>query len=67
MFYCEQLEPVHGGAEAGAALDRSKAHVLRYLQGIVELGLRYLGGDGVKLQGYSDSDWAGSDTDQKSK
>ena len=49
MFYCEQLEPVHGGAEAGAALDRSKAHVLRYLQGIVELGLRYLGGDGVKL------------------
>jgi transposase InsO family protein len=41
-------------------------HVLRYLQGTVGYGLRYLGGDGVKLQGYSDSDWAGSDTDRKS-
>jgi hypothetical protein len=41
-------------------------HVLRYLQGIVGYGLRYLGGDGVRLQGYSNSDWAGSDTDRKS-
>jgi hypothetical protein len=41
-------------------------HVLRYLQGTVGYGLYYLGGDGVRLQGYSDSDWAGSDTDQKS-
>jgi hypothetical protein len=32
----------------------------------VGYGLQYLGGDGVRLQGYSDSDWAGSDTDQKS-
>jgi hypothetical protein len=31
-------------------------HVLRYLRGTMEYGLRYLGGDGVRLQGYSDSD-----------
>jgi len=41
-------------------------HMLRYLQGTVGYGLQYLGGDGVRLQGYSDSDWAGSDTDRKS-
>jgi hypothetical protein len=32
----------------------------------MEYGLRYLGGDGVRLQGYSDSDWAGSAVDRKS-
>jgi hypothetical protein len=41
-------------------------HVLRYLQGTIGYGLQYLGGDGVRLQGFSDSDWAGSDTDRKS-
>jgi hypothetical protein len=41
-------------------------HVLRYLRGIVEYGLRYLGDGEVKLQGYSDSDWVGSATDRKS-
>jgi hypothetical protein len=40
-------------------------HVLRYLQGTVGYGLQYLGGDGVRLQGFSDSDWAGSDTDRR--
>jgi hypothetical protein len=38
----------------------------RYLRGTVEYGLRYLGDGEVKLQGYSDSDWAGSATDRKS-
>jgi hypothetical protein len=33
-------------------------HVLRYLRGIVEYGLKYFGGDGVRLQGYTDLDWA---------
>jgi hypothetical protein len=32
----------------------------------MEYGLRYLGGDGVELQGYTDSDWAGSAVDRKS-
>jgi hypothetical protein len=35
-------------------------HVLRYLRGTVECGLRYIGGYGVKLRGYTDSDWAGN-------
>jgi hypothetical protein len=44
----------------------AKNHVLTYLQGTVGYGLKYLSRDGVKLQGYSDSDMARSDTDQKS-
>jgi hypothetical protein len=40
-------------------------HVLKYLRGIVEYGLRYLGGDGVEVQGYTDSYWEGSVVDQK--
>jgi hypothetical protein len=32
-------------------------HVLTYLRGTMEYGLRYLGGDGVELQGYRDLDW----------
>jgi hypothetical protein len=40
--------------------------MLRYLQGPVGYGLQYLGGDGVRLQGYSDLDWPGSDTSRKS-
>jgi hypothetical protein len=31
-------------------------HILRYLRGIVEYGLRYAQGDGVKLVGYTDAD-----------
>ena len=41
-------------------------HVLKYLRGRVEYGLRYLGGDGVTLQGYLDSYWARSALDRKS-
>jgi hypothetical protein len=41
-------------------------HVLRYLRGTMEYGLRYVRGDGVQLQGYTDSDWAGSAVDRKS-
>lgn len=40
--------------------------MLRYLQGTIGYGLQYLGEDGVRLQGYSDSDWVGSDIDWKS-
>jgi hypothetical protein len=38
-------------------------HVLRYLKGTMEYELRYLGGDGVEYQGYSESDWVGSEID----
>jgi hypothetical protein len=41
-------------------------HVLKYLRGTMEYGLRYIGGDGVELQGYTDSYWAGSAVDRKS-
>ena len=33
-------------------------HVLRYLHGTVGYGLRYVSDDEVKLQGYTDTDWA---------
>jgi hypothetical protein len=41
-------------------------HMLRYLHGTVGYGLRYVSSGDVKLQGYTDSDWAGSAVDQKS-
>jgi len=41
-------------------------HVLRHLRGTLEYGLRYLGGDGVRMHGYSDSDWVGSAIDRNS-
>ena len=41
-------------------------HVLRYLQGTVDYGLDYRQGDGVRLAGHIDSDWAGSTSDRKS-
>jgi hypothetical protein len=41
-------------------------HVLRYLHGTVEYGLSYVQGDGVKVMGYSDVDWAGNTVDRKS-
>jgi hypothetical protein len=39
-------------------------HVLRYLRGTMEYGLRYLVGYGVKLQGYKNLDWAESEVDR---
>ena len=41
-------------------------NVLIYLRGIVEYRLRYLGGDGVRMQEYSDSNWVGSASSWKS-
>jgi hypothetical protein len=41
-------------------------HVLRYLQGTLDFGLEYVRGDGVRLAGYTDSDWAGSVSDRRS-
>jgi hypothetical protein len=40
-------------------------HVLRYLHGMVGYGLRYVSDGEVKLQGYTNSDWAGSAVDRK--
>jgi hypothetical protein len=41
-------------------------HVLKYLRGTMEYGLRYLGDGEVKLQGYINLDWVGSAADRKS-
>jgi hypothetical protein len=41
-------------------------HMLRYVRGTIGYGLRYVSGGDVKLQGYTDFDWAGSAADRKS-
>ena len=41
-------------------------HILRYVAGTVEFGLDYVREYGVRLVGYTDSDWAGYATDRKS-
>eukprot|EP00253_Pinus_taeda_P012596 PITA_12596 len=41
-------------------------HVLRYLQGVVDYGLDYIRGDGVRLTGCTDSNWARSPSESKS-
>lgn len=40
--------------------------ILRYIAGTYEYGLWYENGKEVKLEGYTDSDWAGSFDDRKS-
>ena len=41
-------------------------HILRYLAGTVDYGLDYRRSGGVDLVGFTDSDWAGNASDQKS-
>lgn len=41
-------------------------HVLRYVHGIVRYGLKYTSCEDLKLQGFSDLDWAGCVPDRKS-
>jgi hypothetical protein len=41
-------------------------HVMRYLKGTMDYGLRYDGDHDFTLSGYTDADWAGSITDTKS-
>jgi len=38
-------------------------HVLRYLKGTVEYGLRYKTNHEINLQGYTDAEWVGSVSD----
>jgi hypothetical protein len=40
-------------------------HVMRYLKGAINYGLRYISDREIRLQGYIDSDWEGNVTDQK--
>jgi hypothetical protein len=41
-------------------------HVMRYLKGTIDYGLRYISDRKIRLQGYIDSDRSGSVTDRKS-
>ena len=41
-------------------------HILRYLRGTVDYGLKYEASQKINLEGYVDSDWAGSAIDKKS-
>ena len=41
-------------------------HILRYLKGIVDYGIKYGVNQNINLEGYLDSDWVGSDIDRKS-
>ena len=44
----------------------SKKHILRYLKGIVDYGLKYKANQKINLEGYVDLDWGGSAIDRKS-
>jgi hypothetical protein len=41
-------------------------HILRYLRGTLNYGLRYASNSDVQLHGFTDSDWVGSADDRKS-
>jgi len=45
---------------------RATKHVLWYLRGTTQFGLWYRWTEGVKLCGFTDADWAGSPSNQKS-
>jgi hypothetical protein len=41
-------------------------HVLRYICGTLNYGLRYTASNDIQLHGFTDSDWAGSAEDRRS-
>ena len=41
-------------------------HILRYLKGTIDYGLKYEMNQKINLEGYVDLDWAGSSIDRKS-
>ena len=41
-------------------------HILRYLKGIVDYGLKYEANQKINLEGYVDSDWEGNAIGRKS-
>jgi hypothetical protein len=40
-------------------------HVLRYIRGTINYGLRYTTSSDIQLHGFTDSDWGGSAEDRK--
>eukprot|EP00253_Pinus_taeda_P032566 PITA_32566 len=41
-------------------------HILKYVRGTIGYGLKYSRGEDVRLNGFTDADWAGSSIDRKS-
>ena len=41
-------------------------HILRYLKGTVDYGIKYEVNQNINLEGYVDSDWEGSSIERKS-
>ena len=41
-------------------------HILRHLKGTIDYGIKYNANQKINLEGYVDSDWAGSAIDRKS-
>ena len=44
----------------------AEKHILRYMKGTIDYGLKYETNQKLKLEGYVDSDWEGSAIDRKS-
>ena len=64
MIYSDHPELVPHGSET-CSPDSCK-HVLRYLKGTVDYGIKYDENYNINLQTYVDLDWEGSATDRKS-
>jgi hypothetical protein len=54
-----QVEPIHEHWMASK-------HVLRYIRGTINYGLRYTASSDIQLHGFTDSDWVGSAEDRRS-
>ena len=60
MLCCEPLEPIPRNVHL---IDAN--HILRYLKGTVDYGLKYEEKQKINLEGYEDSYWEGSAIDRK--
>ena len=63
MLCCEHLEPVPNRSDT-YSLDCYKAYS-EVPEGTVDYGLKYDANQEINLEGYVDSDWAGSSIDRK--
>ena len=64
MLYCEHIEIVPDGSET-CSLDCCKAYS-KVPEGYIDYGLKYEANQKINLEGYVDSNWAGSAIDRKS-
>ena len=64
MLCDEHHEPVLDRSETCSPI--AAKHILRYLKGTVDYGLKYGANQKINLHGYVDLYWEGSATDKKS-